>query len=305
MVYLMNIDSIVHSDKPTRRSKLVSLTDALARVKAGQLVALGGLWFHNNPCAAVRELARRKIRDLRIVAAPPSSYAVDLLIGAGCVSHATVGHVSFEHLGFAPNFRRAAQEGAVHIVDADEATILGGLMATVEHLDSHPVTSVKGTDISRSSAAPRNRDGVVAPVAMRPDVCILHAQEADRYGNVRNLGTPFCDPLFAKASKYVIVTVDRIVNNDSIRAQPNRTTIPGYLVDAVVEAPFGAHPCSSHGVHVHDETHIRSYIKAGASADTWNSDYLAPYVEAPASLEDYVDRVGGATRILALSEVVR
>lgn len=294
-----------HRDHPARRSKLTSLDDALAHVGAGQLVALGGLWFHNNPCAAVRALARRKVKDLRIVAAPPSSYAVDLLIGAGCVAQATVGHVSFEHLGFAPNFRRAAQQGSVRIVDADEATILGGLMATVEHLDSHPVTSVKGTDIGRSAAAPRNDSGVVAPVALRPDVCLLHAQEADIYGNVRNLGTPFCDPLFAKASKHVIVTVDRIVENSEIRRQPNRTTIPGYLVDAVVEAPFGAHPCSSHGIHVHDELGIGAYIKAGASVDTWNRDYLGPYVETPQSLKDYLRLVGGADWILALSEVVR
>ncbi|ABE36908.1 CoA transferase subunit A [Paraburkholderia xenovorans] len=292
-------------DHPARRSKLTSLADALERVEAGQLLALGGLWFHNNPCAAVRALARRKVRNLRLVAAPPSSYAVDLLIGAGCVAQATVGHVSFEHLGFAPNFRRAAQEGSVSIVDADEATILGGLMATLEHLDSHPVTSVKGTDIGRSAAAPRNGAGVVAPLALRPDVCLLHAQEADIYGNVRNLGTPFCDPLFAKASKYVIVTVDRIIDNGEIRAQPNRTTIPGYLVDAVVEAPFGAHPCSSHGIHVHDEPGISAYIEAGANADTWRREYFGPYVEEPESLEDYVRSVGGADRILALSEVVR
>jgi glutaconate CoA-transferase subunit A len=292
-------------DTPARRSKLTSLDDALAHVGPGQLVALGGLWFHNNPCAAVRALARRKVRDLRIVAAPPSSYVVDLLIGAGCVAQATVGHVSFEHLGFAPNFRRAAQQGSVRIVDADEATILGGLMATVEHLDSHPVTSVKGTDIGRSAAAPRNDAGVVAPVALRPDVCLLHAQEADIYGNVRNLGTSFCDPLFAKASKRVIVTVDRIIGNSEIRAQPNRTTIPGYLVDAVVEAPFGAHPCSSHGIHVHDELGIGAYIKAGASVDTWRRDYLGPYVDKPESLEEYVQLVGGANWILALSEVVR
>jgi glutaconate CoA-transferase subunit A len=301
----MRTTSIENRDRPARRSKLTSLVDALASVEAGQLVAVGGLWFHNNPCASVRELARRKIRNLRVVAAPPSSYAVDLLIGAGCVAQATVGHVSFEHLGFAPNFRRAAQEGSVRIVDADEATILGGLMATVEHLDAHPVTSVKGTDIGRSSAAPRNDAGIVAPVAMRPDVCLLHAQEADIYGNVRNLGTPFCDPLFAKASKRVIVTVDRIVDNDEIRKQPNRTTIPGYLVDAVVEAPFGAHPCSSHGIHVHDDACISAYIKAGANAETWRREYLGPYVEEPESLEDYVARVGGATRILELSEVVR
>jgi glutaconate CoA-transferase subunit A len=298
-----------HESKPPsyaqRRSKLRELNDALLAVQPGHLVALGGLWFHNNPCAAVRALARREVRELQIVAAPPSSYAVDLLIGAGCVTRATVGHVSFEHLGFAPNFRRAAQQGAVTIIDADEATILGGLMATVEHLDSHPVTSVKGTDIARSPIAPRNDAGVVAPLAMSPDVCILHAQEADIYGNVRDLGTPFCDPLFAKASKHVIVTVDRIVDNSVVRKEPHRTTIPGYLVDAVVEAPFGAHPCSSHGVYVHDEQLISEYIEAGADAATWLHDYFEPYVKDPESLADYLERVGGAYRILHLAETVR
>ncbi|MFT4508597.1 CoA transferase subunit A [Caballeronia sp. 15711] len=290
---------------PQRRSKLRELDDALSVVKAGHLVALGGLWFHNNPSAAVRALARRGAKDLQIVAAPPSSYAVDLLIGAGCVTRATVGHVSFEHLGFAPNFRRAAQQGAVTIIDADEATILGGLMATVEHLDSHPVTSVKGTDITRSPIASHNDAGVVAPVAMSPDVCILHVQEADIYGNVRDLGTPFCDPLFAKASKHVIVTADLIVDNRIVRKEPHRTTIPGYLVDAVVEAPFGAHPCSSHGVYVHDEDLISQYINAGADATKWWRDYFEPYVKDPKSLADYVERVGGAERILKLAEAVR
>ena len=290
---------------PQRRSKLIELNDALSVIQPGHLVALGGLWFHNNPCAAVRALARRGAKDLQIVAAPPSSYAVDLLLGAGCVARATVGHVSFEHLGFAPNFRRAAQEGAVTVIDADEATILGGLMATVEHLESHPVTSVKGTDIVRSPIASRNEAGVVAPVAMSPDVCILHAQEADIYGNVRNLGTPFCDPLFAKASRHVIVTVDRIVDNSIVRREPHRTTIPGYLVDAVVEAPFGAHPCSSHGVYAHDEQQITQYVKAGADAATWWRDYFEPYVKDPESLADYVERVGGAERILQLAETVR
>lgn len=288
-----------------RASKLSSMRDALAVVRPGDLVALGGLWFHNNPSAAVRELARSRVRDLRLVAAPPSSYAVDLLLGAGCVREATLGHVSFEHMGLAPNFRRAAETGASTIIDADEATILGGIMATLEHLDAHPVPSVRGTDIMDSPIAHLSADGVVAPLAMRPDVCLLHAQEADIYGNVRNLGTPFCDPLFAKASRHVIVTVDRIIDNDDIRSAPHRTTIPGYLVDAVVEAPYGAHPASSHGRYTHDEPAIRAYVKAGASQGEWDRDYLAPFVSEPADLAAYLALVGGAAHIEALAETVR
>lgn len=288
-----------------RTSKLVSMADALDQVRSGDLVAIGGLWFHNNPSAAVRELARRNILDLRIVAAPPSSYAVDVMIGSGCVREATLGHVSFEHMGLAPNFRRAAETGSTRIIDADEATILGGIMATLEHLDEHRVPSVRGTDIMHSPIANRAGDGVVAPRAMRPDVCLLHAQEADVFGNVRALGTPFCDALFAKASRHVIVTVDRIVENDEIRREPHRTTIPAYLVDAVVEAPYGAHPASSHGRYTHDESAIRAYVAAGADFAIWKRDYWLPLIEEPVDLADYVERVGGAAYIDALGETVR
>jgi glutaconate CoA-transferase subunit A len=197
----------------------------------------------------------------------------------------------------------------VDIVDGDEALILGGLMATLEALPSHPVHSVKGTDLlSRSPLAgpsgATGRSGVAAPAAMRPDVCLLHAQEADMFGNVRYDGTPFCDPLLAKASRRVLVCVDRIVDNDEIRRDPQRTVIPGYLVDAVVETPYGAHPCASQGRYAHDEQRLAGYISAGRSAKQWRSQYLEPYVLTPRTPEAYLAAVGGAERIERLASEV-
>jgi glutaconate CoA-transferase subunit A len=300
---------------PGRASKLVTLEDAAALVPSGGLVAIGGLWFQNNPSALARQLIRAGARDLRIVAAPPSSYAVDLLIGARAVARAYVAHVSFDHLGLAPNFRRAAETGAVEIVDCDEATVLGGLMATVEALPYHPVTSINGTDLVRTSplAAPQpvaGRGPVAAPSAMAPDVALLHAQEADVYGNVRYFGTPFCDPLFAKTARTVIVSVDRIIDNSAVRAEPHRTVIPGYLVDAVVEAPYGAHPAASQGRYPHDEEHLAAYIKAGRSEQEWRARYLQPWVldttDGPAYLGKvaYLEKAGGPARLESLDEVV-
>jgi glutaconate CoA-transferase, subunit A len=295
---------------PARRaSKVLPLSEAMALVPSGAFVALGGLWFQNNPAAAVHELIRQGTGELTIVAAPPSSYAVDLLIGAGAVRTAYLAHVSFDHLGLAPNFRRAAETGSVDIVDGDEALILGGLMATLEALADHPVHSVKGTDLLRRSplAATREVPGqgtVAAPVAMRPDVCLLHAQEADAYGNVRYYGTPFCDPLLAKASRKVIVCVDRVVPNDEIRRDPHRTVIPGYLVDAVVETPYGAHPCASQGHYAHDEKRLTGYIDAGKTAERWRDEYLRPYVLAPSGPEEYLAATGGAAHIESLASVV-
>ncbi|MFC4945079.1 CoA transferase subunit A [Pseudonocardia sp. GCM10023141] len=303
-----------HSHPPgpasRRASKRVTLSEAAALVTPGSFVAVGGLWFQNNPSALVREVVRQGPSGLTVVAAPPSSYAVDLLIGSGLVRTAYVAHVSFDHLGLAPNHRRAGETGTVDLVDCDEATVLGGLMATLEALPHHPVTSIAGTDLTRTSplAAPREvagRGPVPAPAAMRPDVCLLHVQEADEYGNVRNLGTPFCDPLLAKASRTVVVTVDRIVTNEEIRSAPHRTVLPGYLVDAVVEAPYGAHPCASQGYYVHDEEQLRAYLHAGRTSQTWRSEYLEPRVLGVAEGPDYLATVGGAERIDRLEESVR
>jgi glutaconate CoA-transferase subunit A len=294
---------------PARTSKLVSLAEAVALVRPGALVAIGGLWFQNNPSTLVRQLIRAGIGELEIVAAPPSSYAVDVLIGASAVTRAYVAHVSFDHLGLAPNHRRAGETGAVEIVDCDEATVLGGLMAALEALPHHPVTSIVGTDLARNSPLATRRavaglGEVAAPAAMRPNVCLLHAQEADIFGNVRYLGTPFCDPLFAKTAETVIVSVDRIVDNAAVRAEPHRTTIPGYLVDAVLEAPYGAHPAASQGLYPHDEEHLAAYLAAGRSAETWRAEYLRPWVLEMRDAAAYLDAVGGAARLDRLEEVV-
>src|SRR5690606_34272247 len=91
-----------------RTAKVRDLDDALAVVTDGCVLAVGGLWFHNAPSAAVRALVKRGVQNLELLTAPPSSFTTDLLVGAGCVRRAYLPHVSFEHLGLAPNVRRAA-----------------------------------------------------------------------------------------------------------------------------------------------------------------------------------------------------
>ncbi|HEX6510869.1 MAG TPA: CoA-transferase [Chloroflexota bacterium] len=280
-----------------RRGKLVSMPEALSAVVDGRTLAVGGLWCHNKPMAALRELIRRGVGNLTLMAPPPSSLDSDLLIGAGLVKEAYLAHVSFEHLGLAPNFRRAVEAGLIQLHECDEATLLGGLMATVEGLAYHTISSLRATDHLRTSplALPYTaRDGsaLVATRALKPDVAILHAQEADEYGNIRCLGTPFGDPLLAKTAAHVIVTVDRIIANADIRREPHRTTIPGYLIDAVVEAPFGAHPCSSHGLYPHDEAHLREYLAASKDRETYAA-YLQRYIYGCATQDDYLQAIGG------------
>ena len=254
-----------------RRSKLVGLADAAYLVADGDHVALGGIWSHNAPTALVRELVRRHASDLTLSAAPAAGFAVDLLIAGGGVSRAYLPNVTFEHLGLAPAFRRAVESGELELVECDEAGLVAGYRAAAAGLPFQPVVSIAGTALAEASPAlvPSDRNGLAVLEAppLAPDVVLLHAQEGDVHGNVRHLGSVFADRVMAKAARRaVVVSVDRLVDNEEIRRDPKATTIPGYLVTHVVEAPFGAHPCSSHGHYDADEGHIRGYVR-----DEWEA----------------------------------
>ncbi|MBI3968576.1 MAG: CoA transferase subunit A [Chloroflexi bacterium] len=298
--------------RPRRRSKVVDLATAVQMVRPGTSVCIGGFLYHNRPAAFVRELIRRRIGDLTLFSSPSSSYEADLLLGSGLVKKAYLANVVFEYMGLAPNYRKAWETGSVEMVECEEATIIGGFMATVEGLAYHPVQSLKGTEVLKVSELCKkfmSIDGVemLAVPALKPDVAVLHAQQADEYGNIRYLGASFADILIAKASGKVIVTVDEIVSTSTVQNEPWRTTIPGYIVEAVVEVPYGAHPSSSHCRYVHDEDHLRAYIAAAEESrrepDSGKyEEYVRKFVDEPADHFDYLDRVGGLARLTGLKK---
>lgn len=294
----------------TRASKVVELAAAVATIGPGTALCLGGFMIHNRPAAFVRALIRQGSGDLTLYSSPSSSYDTDLLLGSGLVKKAYLANVVFENLGLAPNYRQAWEKGTVEMVECEEATIVGGLMAAVEGLSHHPVRSLRGSDIARVSELARTtvqigREELLAVPALRPDVTVLHVQQADPFGNCRHLGGDFADLLMAKAARRVIVTADEIVAPEELQIQPRLTTIPGYLVDQVVEVPYGAHPGSSHGHYRHDEAHLTEYLRA-AEASRRGTDpeafpaYLQQYVFGPTDHFEYLDRIGGLRRLTQL-----
>ena len=140
---------------------------------------------------------------------------------------------------------------------------------------------------------------LLAAKAVKPDVCFIHAQQADVHGNVQHLGPPFFDAMLAQASRRVIVSVDRIVSSETIRRHNHLTKLPAAMVDAVVEAPWGAHPTASPTLHRADEAHLAEYVKAAAQPERWQA-YLQKYVVGAASNAAYLDALGGA-RLAALA----
>jgi len=280
-----------------RPSKVVSLDEAVVAVTPGSSLAIGGFLLHNKPSAFVRALVKKGVSGLHLYACPTSSYDADLLIGAGQVAQTVIAMASFEYLGAAPRYTAAMLTRTVDMVECDEVTIAGGLLATIEGIPYHPVVSARGHDVARRSTLVthyRSHTGheLVAVAPLRPDVAVVHVQEADAYGNARHLGGRWGDEMLIKASKHVILTCDRLIDNAEVRRNPRATTIPGYLVDAVVPLPFGAHPCSSHGKYLQDEAHLSDYLGAAATEEGF-AHYLDTYVHGVADHAAYIDRVGG------------
>lgn len=283
--------------------QIMSLDEAVADIADGSSVALGGWIFNSQPMALVRALIRRGAKGLHLIPAP-GSIAPDMLIGAGCAASTACVFISFEHLGLAPNFRRRAEDGSLRVVDLDGPAIAGGLRAAICDLPWMPVPDLC-TDLPKHAPEhywplphhPGERR-MLAVAAVKPDVCLLHAQQADEHGNVQYIGPPFFDAMLAQASRRVIVSVERIVSADTVRQSNHLTKLPSALVDAIVVAPYGAHPSASPSMYRSDDRHLRDYVAASTS-DAAFAEYLKRYVHLPDHAA-YLDALGGG-RIGALA----
>jgi glutaconate CoA-transferase subunit A len=219
--------------------------------------------------AFCRQLARAGRRDLDLLAVV-SGMAVDWLIAAGCVRRLIMGLTSFEGFGLAPSFRRAAETGSIQVQEWSEHTLICALQAATAGVPFMPTRAGLGTDMpalhpDRTWEAIDERSGerYLACAAIKPDVAVIHVHEADRRGNARmNPKLVWFDTELVKAAGRVIVTAERIVETSTFRQAPERTSIPGFAVDHVIEAPRGAWPTACWPEYPYDGDFYRSYQRA-------------------------------------------
>ena len=233
---------------PTR---FLTLREAIETVPDGSFITFGGFDLQRPPLALAAELVRQGRRNLRVVI-PPTPLPLDLLVGAGAVAEAEFGFIGFQYeRGFvvAPNVRRAIEAGTLRWRERDVFEIAQGLRAAACGVDYLPSPGGEGTDYEWLHPAPRARNSTddtvctIAP-AIRPDVVLLHAQAADREGNLY-LADPYFEDLLTRAGDRVIASVEEIVDRIP------HPTIPALRVTAVVEAPRGAWPGGCHGHYRH------------------------------------------------------
>jgi glutaconate CoA-transferase subunit A len=254
-----------------------------------ELLAVGGMHMHNNPMELVREIVRRRVTAECLLTSPSASLAADLLIGGGLVESVATAYIGFEHLGLAPAYRRAAESGRLHVWELCEAAIVHGLYAGAGGLPFMPLPpGLEGSDVSSANehhyrivTDPFSGERVIAVAALRPDVAVIHALAADSEGNVFFAGGHFTDRLMAMASRRVVVQVERMAEPGELATHPAESTLPGFLVCAIVVAPGGCLPTASHGAYGYDEPALRAYLKQARTEEGFQA-YLHDTAGVPA-----------------------
>jgi glutaconate CoA-transferase subunit A len=276
-----------------RTSVLAELEAALADVGDGATIGIGGAVTAAHPMALVRELARRKVRGLTVLA-PVAGLDVELLIAAGCIETLVSCYVGYEVMaGVGPVFRKAARAGTIKIDDIDEGHCVAGLRAAAQRLPFMPWRGGVGTDMPSLNEGietftdPVAGEELLAIPAMPLDFALVYAEIADAYGNAQPQGTGNMDLALGSAAETVILQVDRVVPNEVIRRAPERTW---YWQDTrVVRAPFGTHPYSCASM-VADIEALQEFLDAAGGEGDGLDAYLQRY--ASADHDSYLEQIG-------------
>jgi glutaconate CoA-transferase, subunit A len=247
--------------------KVRELDEVVAEYVAdGMTVALEG-FGHLIPFAAGHEIIRQGRRDLTLCRMTPDLIA-DQMIAAGTVRKLVASFFASGSAGSLHEVRRRIERADPEPLEVEEYSHYGMFcryQAAASGLPFFPLKSYSGSDLPRLNPRIRKVEDpyggpsvhVVPPLA--PDVAVIHAQRADRYGNVQVWGIVGAQQEVAYAADRVIVTVEEIVDEEVVRSDPNRTLVPAHAVDAVVHCPGGAHPSYVQGHYDRDNAFYRDW----------------------------------------------
>jgi glutaconate CoA-transferase subunit A len=236
---------------------IVSLTDAIREhVHDGDVVALEG-FTHLIPHAAGHEIVRQELRDLTLIRMTPD-VIYDQLIGMGCARKLVFSWGGNPGVGSLHRLREAIERGwpkPLEIEEHSHAGMAAAYAAGASNLPFGVLRGYQGGDLAAHTrvatiTCPFTGEELAAVPAHRPDVGIVHAQRADRHGNVQLWGILGVQKETVLASTRSIVTVEEIV--DELEPLPGAAVLPSWVIDAVAVAPGGAHPSYAHGYYERD-----------------------------------------------------
>ena len=209
--------------------------------------------------------------------------------------------VGLEARGLSPHARRVVESGEVKFCEWSNYALALRLQAAAMGVPFLPTSSLAGTNTFDHSAAqtivcPFTQRTLVAVPALYPDVAVIHVHEADCFGNCRIRGTTVADYYLARASKRVIISCERIIDNTVIRQDPSLTIIPFYCVDAVCEVPQGSYPGNMPYEYFSDELHLREWLDVERDPTAY-LDFVTRHIFDVPTFEDYLQVSGGLQRL--------
>jgi acyl CoA:acetate/3-ketoacid CoA transferase alpha subunit len=283
--------------KPTGLvDKRMTEAEAIGRfVKDGDYIGTELYGTVRCPMSLVNEIVRQGKQNLGL--AGQGVFEADMLLAAGLVRALDITYIGLEVYGISKCLRREVESGRVETcVEWSNAALAWRFKAAAMGVPFIPVRSMLGTDTLKYSAAkvvrcPFTGDPICLLPALILDVGLIHVHRADCYGNAQIDGISGFAAELARASRRLIISAEEIVDCEEFRCHPDRTIIPYYLVDAVVEAPFGSHPGELCYQYVRDEDHIREWVKASGSPDTAEA-YLEKYIYNTTDHPAYLDLIG-------------
>ncbi len=264
--------------------KRMSLSDAVARyVDDGDSLIETGFAYVRGPLAAYWEIGRQKKKDLVGIYTPGGLN--NLWHEVGGIEGAHVAYVGVEMRGLISSFRRGCEAGTLNVYSEwSHGALALSLRAAEQGANFIACKSMLGSDMLghnpyvKVSEDPWTGEPVLLAPAMYPDVAIFHVHHADKYGNGRIWGLSVNDTAIVAAARKVIVTCERLVDTDDMRANPAQCIIPWYCVDAVCEVPFGAWPGDMPGMYYFDrqlqERVVRVDWKTSEASRAWIDKYI-------------------------------
>jgi glutaconate CoA-transferase subunit A len=279
-------------------SKVASMADAIRDVvRDGDTVAIEG-FTHLISFAAGHEIIRQRKRDLTLARMTPD-VIYDQMIAAGVARRLIFSWLGNPGVGGLNAIRRRveADPPELELEEYSHFGMVARYTAGAAKLPFFPIRSYFETDLPKANPLIRPiespyGDGVVYAVPpLRPDVAIVHAQRATAAGDTQVWGLLGCQKEAAFAAERVIVVVEQVVSDDVVRADPNRTIIPGLIVDAVVVEPWGAHPSYVQGAYDRDNRFYLDWDPISRDESATQA-WLDEWVHGVSGRAEYIEKMG-------------
>ncbi len=277
----------------------MTMAEAVGRfVHDGDTIVVEG-FTHLISFAAGHEIIRQRKRDLVACRLTPD-LIYDQLIGAGCVAKLVFSWAGNPGAGPLYALRRAVERGVPRAIEIEEYSHFGmvaRLAAGAARLPFAVLRDYAGSDLPRVNPnirtveCPFTGERLAAVPALNPDVAIVHVQRADADGNAQIWGLVGVQKEAAFAAKRVVVVAEEIVDGAVIRSDPNRTIVPGLVVDAVVHEPFGCHPSYAQGFYDRDNDFYVAWREISKDRARFEA-YLDEWVYGVRDRAEYAERLG-------------